>query len=134
MNTPTIPTTLFKTPLPENFSIIVDQNSGTHLQITPDLTYSNNLSCKEGLDTALIDWLNHEFSDNPKAQLRLREIKTHGVFNSGHVAIVFKTQFQVVSIDLFHTMCVISSMGYDIHSNIDLNTKKVKSFSLNKIK
>lgn len=124
----------FKTELPEQFKINIDQQEGTILQITPELSFKSDYSNKDGIDLALIDWLNYEFSANNRAQYKLREIKALSGTNTGHVAIADYGEMTIVSVDLFHTMCVVSSMGYDIHSNIDIKTKKILSFSLSKIR
>lgn len=124
----------FKTELPEYFQIIVNQTNGTTLQITPELSFSSDLTNKQGIESALVDWLNYEFSNNNYAQDKLREIKNIGATNTGHIAIVNHREMTIINVGLFHSMCVISSMGYDIHSNVDLQSKSIVSFTLNKIR
>lgn len=125
---------LFKTELPEQFEIIVDQTKGTTLHITPNLSFKNEHSNKNGIELALIDWLNYEFSSNHCAQNKLQEIKKIGATNTGHIAIMHHREMTIINVDLFHTMCVISSMGYDIHVNTDAKTKQIISFTLNEIR
>lgn len=127
-------TSYFRTELPEQFQIIVDQKEGTTIQITPELCFKSEYPNKKGIEQALVNWLNYEFSSNNIAQDKLREIKNLGVTNTGHVAIVSDREMVIINVDLFQTMCVISSMGYDIHSNVDVKTKSITSFTLNKIR